>query len=566
MRLRHGIGLTLLLTSLATARQQTPVAQASIRGTVVDSGDGTSIPEVEIRLERTGQATRRAMTDANGAFQFTDLDAGRYRMLARRAGYLDQAYGNSPEWQFRSDTREFLVSAGETFQAPIRMLREGTISGRIYDTKRAPLSNVRMSLGVLQRRPWGPAMLRSPQSISDPNLFTILTNDRGEYRMTGIPPGDYYVSAAETVTIDGRLQTNNLARTFYPGFRSPERSIPVKVAAGTEISAIDFSLEPVSSLKVSGRIVNSLLSGGQEGMDYSYTYLLAPRDARIIDATGTANTSLPDHATSPTEFEFWNVASGLYDLYVAYRPPQDPRVGDVYYMGRSVIEVTDRDVSGLTVTIESGVDIPGRFVLDDAARTIVPDVRSLSVFFQSMNSMPQWYSPALGRASTVQADGTFVLSHAIAGRYSLITAMNPNLNLYVSSARLGTRDITNQVFEVDGNSTGPLVVEVSGLAGRLEGTVTDLDNRPVSRGRVLLVPSLTVLDLTAYKTVFTDADGRFTVAGIRPGSYSAYAFAQIPEGAWFDPQFMAPYATSATPIDVSRGSQIRRDLKISGVP
>jgi hypothetical protein len=227
---------------------------------------------------------------------------------------------------------------------------------------------------------------------------------------------------------------------------------------------------------------------------------------------------------------------------------------------------TPRDVSRLTITIEPGVDIVGRFNLDDSAKALVPDVRSFSVVFQSINSMPQRYAPALGRISTVQADGTFVLPHAIAGQYLLVTVTNPNLNLYVSSSRLGPRDISNQTFEVDADSSGPLMIEVSGLAGKIEGTVTDRDNKPISRARVVLVPSITVVDLTGYKDVFTDADGRFSIVGVRPGTYMAYAFSAVSEGGWFDPQFMAPYVTSAVPIDVSRGSQIRRDLKVIRVP
>ena len=559
----YAVWLILLLPCMASGQQQPAVPLASIQGTIVDAVSGAPLADAEVRLGRVGQPSRQFRTDARGAFVITDLDPGRYSMLARRAGYLEQAYGASPESQFRNYSIEFAIAAGQTLQASIQMLREATISGRISDVNRAPVVNARLSLGVLQRRPTGPAILQSPQNISDPNTFAVLTNDRGEYRMTGIPPGEYYVSAVPSANVNGSLQRNNSARTFYPGFRNPEQAIPVKVAASADISAIDFSLEPVSTLKVSGRITNSLFNGGQEGRDFGYTYILSPRDARITDATGPANTALPDQASASDEFEFWNVAPGSYILYIAYRAgPQDPRGADIYYMGRLPLDVADRDVAGLTVTIEPGVDIKGQLVLDDSAKTLVPNVQTLSVVFQTMNSMPQRYSPALGRGNVVQADGSFVLPRTAAGEYFLVTVLNPNLNLYVSSARFGTRDITNQTFEVDSDSSGTLVIEISGTAGRIEGAVTDRDNRPAVRARVVLVPSLTVVDLTAYKNVFTDANGRFALAGIRPGAYTAYAFAEILEGGWFDPQFMSSYAGSGVAIDVSRASQIRRDLKL----
>lgn len=150
-------------------------------------------------------------------------------------------------------------------------------------------------------------------------------------------------------------------------------------------------------------------------------------------------------------------------------------------MGRSGVEISDRDVAGLTVTIEPGVDIKGQFVLDDSARALVPNVQTLSVFFQAMNTMSQQYSPGARPGTRVQPNGSFVLTHAIAGEYILIAPLNPNLNLYVSSARLDARDITNQIFHVDANSSGPLIIEISGNAGRIEGVVTDRDNKARNR-------------------------------------------------------------------------------------
>src|SRR5688572_23990007 len=178
MKFRAAMWSLFLLPCLVSAQQQVPLA--SIRGTVVDSASGAPIGDAEVRLGKVGQAVRRATTDASGAFGFSDLDAGRYTLSAKRSGYLDQAYGNSPESQLRSLVGEFVVNAGQTVQAPIRMLREATISGRIYDGKRAPVANARMSLGLLLRRPTGPAILQNPQNISDPNTFSVLTNDRGE--------------------------------------------------------------------------------------------------------------------------------------------------------------------------------------------------------------------------------------------------------------------------------------------------------------------------------------------------------------------------------------------------
>lgn len=562
--LRSLAWLLLCVPCLAMGQQQ-PVALASIQGTVVDAVSGASLPDAELMLGRVGQQRKQTRADANGTFTFSDLEPGRYTILSKHPGYLDQAYGQSPNSAYRNAVGEFAIAAGQTLQAPIRMLRETTISGKVYDTNRAPAVNVQVSIGVLQKSVFGPSILGSPQSVSDPNTIYVSTNDRGDYRMTGIPPGEYYVRAAPRVDVGGRMQANNAAITYYPGFRSPDQAVTVKAGAGANIEAIDFALEPVSARRVSGRIINSLPTAGEEGRDYAYQFMLTPRNTRIIEPQGSVSGTQPDHASAPDEFELWNVSPGEYDLYLAYRAGRpDPRGADTFYMGRTVLQVRDNDVTGLTVTIEPGVDIQGQFILDDSAKALVPDVRTLSLFSQTTDNMSQRFSPGLdpGRGRSVQADGSFVIPHAIAGHYVLFAQLDPRLNLYMASARLGTRDITNQILEIDSNSTGPLVVEISGAAGKIEGSVTDRESKPVVRARVVLVPSLGTLDLMGYKSGFTNATGQFSIVGIRPGSYTAYAFAEIGEGAWFDSQLMAPYATSGLSIDVSKNSQLRKDLKL----
>ena len=89
MKLRHAIWFLLVIPYIISAQQQ--ARAASIRGTVVDSASGAPIADAEVRLSKTGQPVRRATTDADGVFGFTDLEAGLYAMSATRAGYLERS-------------------------------------------------------------------------------------------------------------------------------------------------------------------------------------------------------------------------------------------------------------------------------------------------------------------------------------------------------------------------------------------------------------------------------------------------------------------------------------------
>jgi len=184
--------------------------------------------------------------------------------------------------------------------------------------------------------------------------------------------------------------------------------------------------------------------------------------------------------------------------------------------------------------------------------------------------MPGILSPTAvrGRSSFVQPDGTFVIPNSASGRYFLTMVLDGASDLYVASARLGTEEILGKAFEVDSDTTGPLVIEVSGMGGRMQGTVIDKDGAPVARAQVMLVPPINFReDQTAYKNAVTDERGHFTILGIRPGRYNAYTLSRREDiGAWMNPDFITPFLSSAVEVNVSSGQNIERELRLIVLP
>ena len=84
----------------------------------------------------------------------------------------------------------------------------------------------------------------------------------------------------------------------------------------------------------------------------------------------------------------------------------------------------------------------------------------------------------------------------------------------------------------------------------------------------MLVPPINFRDdQTAYKAANTDGQGNFTISGIRPGIYSAYALSRREDvGAWMNPDFITPLLNSGVEVNVSPGQNIQRELRVITMP
>jgi hypothetical protein len=374
----------------------------------------------------------------------------------------------------------------------------------------------------------------------------VRTNEKGEYRMKSLSPGDYYIRAAWPAgsvrrTIGALAPTaNDIAATYYPGVSNPDAAFPVKVPAGADVQIVDFPIDPVSPFKVSGRIVNPMASTPAE----RYSYFLVRRDTKVHDGDGL----VPDVDPDIERFEFRNIPPGSYTLYVGYR--SGPNFGDAFFVGRLLIEVVDRDVTGLTVAIEPGIDIAGTWKSESPNGTI-----GGRVSLQPVDGMPA----ALVPEPSLRSAGTVEVSHTPPGRYLLSFALPQTL--YVATARFGPRDVLGQPFEVDEHSVGPLRLELSTQGGTFSGTVTGRDEKTVAGAFVVLLPPMNLrMDEFSYKTATTNAQGNFSIAGIRPGAYTVFAIAEKPEANISIG--MTPYLNYGTPIEVGKDQWLSQNLTL----
>src|SRR5688572_1351223 len=167
------------------AQMQQAVGTAMILGQVVTGDSGTPVRRARVNLvgqELRGQ--KSAMTDDEGKFVFTLLPAGRYTVNASKTGYVTIAYG--AKGPGRAGTPIQLADGQKLETKAISLPKGGVVTGTVLDEngEPAPGTTVRAMRQVIRT---GEKRLES--------AGTDTTDDRGQYRIYGLLPGQFVVYA-----------------------------------------------------------------------------------------------------------------------------------------------------------------------------------------------------------------------------------------------------------------------------------------------------------------------------------------------------------------------------------
>ena len=191
-------------SSSNAATPQTPDYKTGlVMGQVVDADTGQPISGAVVRLAMRSAAAATAprasqaaqpqqlaqLTDNEGRFLFHDLPKGSVALSATAPGYMVPA---GPGGGVGAANRPVVVGDAEhVFDQKIRLVRFATISGTVVDETGDPA--VGFLVEASKRK--APGVTTGP-SFQD--AFSTTTDDRGMYRIAGIPPGDYFVVMPQT--------------------------------------------------------------------------------------------------------------------------------------------------------------------------------------------------------------------------------------------------------------------------------------------------------------------------------------------------------------------------------
>ena len=308
---------------------------ASISGKVTIKGKAAAGVVVGVRLIQTSgyQSSRyKAVTDDQGNYKIINIPPGQYQVVAVAPVYVS-------EDQVRGKT--ILINKDETVEnVDIALVRGGVITGRVTDSDGRPLIEEEVSLHPAE-------MARGFYSMS----MTVRTDDRGIYRIYGLPPGKYHVAAGARDTFSGGRTSGLYKLTYHPAAVDINQASIIEVTEGSEASNVDITLgRALSTYSVQGRIVDGKTGQPVPNVSYGLKYFLGEYGGGSMSTGAVSN--------SEGEFRFENLSPGKYGVF--FEPPResDWRADSVRF------EVIDQDVTGLIVKTSTGASVSGVVVLE----------------------------------------------------------------------------------------------------------------------------------------------------------------------------------------------------------
>lgn len=328
---------------------QTP-GTATVAGVVTLKGEPAR--NVSVALQPAGQYnqkdTQRATTDEAGRFRFERIKAGRYVLGALAPGFVSPS-----DSQFGPQGKAINLADGETAQVELPLRVGGVITGRVTDSRGYPIVGEALQLSRLNEQ-------GKPEGVFlGPNGMFYHTDDRGIYRLYGLPAGRYLIGLGFEQRPNSITMTTNRVyypMTYYPSATNRSEAKPVEVTEGRETAGIDIV---VSGLKknydVSGRVTYAETNQPAVGVELGYGSIMTSDKNRV-----GASARNDFRTNSAGEFRIQNVLPGKYAIFA------QPLKEDNSYSEPLLFEISDGDVEDLELKLHRGSSLSGLAVIEGA--------------------------------------------------------------------------------------------------------------------------------------------------------------------------------------------------------
>lgn len=475
----------------------------SIGGRVVTE-DGQPVEGATVNCASAENITamRMSTTDAEGNFSFTGLSPAVYRLLAFAPGLVSMPmFGGEG----------VIARIGETHT--MALVRGGVVTGRV--TNSAGESVVAVQVGAIRVRDGEGKPVRTAGAIR-----ARQTDDRGIYRLYGLPAGTYLIVANLSTGMGFQSSAyDQQVPTFFPS-SNRDSATEISVQTGAEVSGIDIRYRDIRGHSINGSV---------DGVTGSASVQLELRAGGSVVSTTLAFAREPGAART---FAINGVPDGDYDLIGS----AVGGIEEAFVTAPRRITVRGADVVGVKLTMTPLASIAGKVVIEagnipedcvKGRESVVTEIMVRAQFDGKAADADALVISAFRLLDAVKPGGEFKVNNLVAGSHWLYAEL-PGENWYIKSATMPGPGAARKPIDLGrttlslkaGERAAGVTVTVAEGAAQLTGKIT---GERVGRGRwrIHLVPvdAAQAGNTLVYYEAVVGGDAGFMLEHLAPGKY-----------------------------------------------
>lgn len=501
------LSLPTSLWAQTTPKQTTKAPRGSVSGRVTikeKSAAGVVVSLRKTEFMNPYERAQRATTDHDGFYRIANVAPGNYEITPSAPAFV-LADVTEPRG------RTVLVAEDENIEnINFNLMRGGVITGKVVDADGRPV--IQQQVSIFRTEAFDRLSGRQPQVYA---ISGAQTDDRGVYRIFGLPPGRYKVGVGRSDEVFNQSfgpSRSIYKQVFYPDVNDQAKATVIEVGEGTEATNIDIALgRAVQTFAVSGRMID-----GEKGLPVPNIRVGLQRVVgqrfEFVNQFATTN--------SQGNFAVEGLIPGKYNIHLYPNQNAGLRAENLGF------DIVDQDLTGLLIKLVPGASLSGVIVIEG-------DTKAAQARFSELQLRAWVTDPSGGSSigssaqSPIAPDGGFSLSGLPGGMVRFVmggmTGPSPAKGFYVARVeRDGVAAGSNLEIKDGEQLTGIRLVLSYGTA-TVRGVVTVENGTLPSSARFYVRVSKPGEKFSNVRLGQVDARGHFLIEGLAAGMYDVWA-------------------------------------------